>query len=1021
MLRSRRFWYARWVTRWLSPARTFRRDPTRLRLLPLEDRTVPSTYTVTGTGDAGTGTGTTGDLRYCITQANASTGTADVIRFNGDPALGPPVAGTNFYDGIAHTITLTSALPVTDSVTITGAGAGLTVVNAGGNDRVFDVYHAGAGSPLALAATFHGLTITGGSAGGAGGGIRFEGAASVTDTLTIEDSTVSGNAVGGGPDAAGGGVYFNGQGTTGDALTITGSAVTGNGAFAGDAGGVGGTAVGGGVYAVNAAVTVTDSTLASNLAQGGDSDEPPTDPLLSGAAYGGGLYAAGGAVTVADSTFIGNAAKGGKGDDGADHSHTGAIGGKAFGGGLFVTDTASAAVSGSVVANNLARAGDTKVSPYDASSAIGYGGGLAAYGAVASMTVADCTIGGNTAAGGLVSISESKDDYVDYPNAAVAGVGDGGGLFFHSALGSTSSSALLFLMTDSEVDGNLAVGGAMNDADSGRASAGVGACGGMDVLTTVGANGGATAQGEALGSTFAHNVARGGAAMVTNVNISGKTSGSAYGGLAFAGGVAVSRLINSTVYGNSAVGGAASCYNQAGHIFTAVAGYAGGGGFGPGAGGSAYGLLFDDMSTTYLIANSTIVGNAAVPGVMFPEIPDDPASGPAPFSFGGGVDDGSLQGNWPFQQSLTLQSDANVELYSTIVAGNSAITLFGTAPPYPGPDIVGGDSANGASHNLIGSADPSAPNFPVAIGPNGPAVPNSNLDLVGPDSGGVLDPGLSAFGFHGGPTKTLVPQPGGLALDAGENDPNGTVHPAFTLTYDQRDTSPFARTSNQTSMTALNYSDGTDVGAVESRGATPVQVVDPVQIDDGSAQGSIIRSITVTFTMAVTFANNDPTAAFQLTRTGTWSGDPDGTATGNVALTPTVSTDGQGRTVVVLTFSGQFTDGAAPGVDPSLIDGLYTLTVFSNKVTGANGLALDGDFDGNAGGDYSPMSAIHRLFGDGNGDEDTDLLDLSAFVAAYNTTLGNPNYNRAFDFDGDGDVDSADLSQLVSRLFAVLP
>ena len=41
-----------------------------LRLSTLEDRATPATFTVTSAGDTGTGVGLTGDLRYCITQAN---------------------------------------------------------------------------------------------------------------------------------------------------------------------------------------------------------------------------------------------------------------------------------------------------------------------------------------------------------------------------------------------------------------------------------------------------------------------------------------------------------------------------------------------------------------------------------------------------------------------------------------------------------------------------------------------------------------------------------------------------------------------------------------------------------------------------------------------------------------------------------------------------------------------------------------------------------------------------------------
>ena len=76
---------------------------------------------------------------------------------------------------------------------------------------------------------------------------------------------------------------------------------------------------------------------------------------------------------------------------------------------------------------------------------------------------------------------------------------------------------------------------------------------------------------------------------------------------------------------------------------------------------------------------------------------------------------------------------------------------------------------------------------------------------------------------------------------------------------------------------------------------TALPGVAAVQINDGSAQRSEVQSITVTFTDSVTFAGNNPVAAFQLQSL---------TDSNNVALTAAVSTDGFNRTVVTLTFSG---------------------------------------------------------------------------------------------------------------------
>ena len=100
-----------------------------------------------------------------------------------------------------------------------------------------------------------------------------------------------------------------------------------------------------------------------------------------------------------------------------------------------------------------------------------------------------------------------------------------------------------------------------------------------------------------------------------------------------------------------------------------------------------------------------------------------------------------------------------------------------------------------------------------------------------------------------------------------------------------------------------------------------------LQVNDGTAQRSEVRSITVTFSGPVTFAggNANAAAAFQLNHVQTGS---------NVALSAAVATDAQGRTVVTLTFSGGGDrPGHAPcnGGVPSLADGRYQLTIFARR------------------------------------------------------------------------------------------
>src|SRR5260370_584956 len=77
-------------------------------LEPLEDRTLLSTYLVTNLRDAGQGKGLSGDLRYCLTQANLHPGmdTIDLTHVHGTVLLDKPLPD------------------ISDSVVLVGPGAG---------------------------------------------------------------------------------------------------------------------------------------------------------------------------------------------------------------------------------------------------------------------------------------------------------------------------------------------------------------------------------------------------------------------------------------------------------------------------------------------------------------------------------------------------------------------------------------------------------------------------------------------------------------------------------------------------------------------------------------------------------------------------------------------------------------------------------------------------------------------------------------------------------------------------------
>ena len=192
-----------------------RRDRRRRpRLEFLEDRTVlsPTIYTVTSTGDSlsDPSTATSGDLRYCIglADANTSNPSGSVIEFD------PTVFSS------AKTITLGSGLVLSNTstpTTITGPSAALTI-SGGGSSSNFSVITVNA----SVTASISGVTINNGNVTvGFGGGIDNSG------TLTLSNSTLSGNTA-----TYGGGLENSGTGTatlSNDTITANSTSSTGGG------------------------------------------------------------------------------------------------------------------------------------------------------------------------------------------------------------------------------------------------------------------------------------------------------------------------------------------------------------------------------------------------------------------------------------------------------------------------------------------------------------------------------------------------------------------------------------------------------------------------------------------------------------------------------------------------------------------------------------------------------------------------------------------------------------------------
>ena len=209
-------------------------------------------------------------------------------------AISTASPGDTIVFAVTGTIVLTSGqLSVNEDVTISGPGAESLAISGNHASRVFDI-------DGTVALTISNLTIENGN--GVGFGIVTGGAGILNyeGTLTVINSTFSGNS------EYLGGAIRNYQGT----LTVINSTFSGNSAKR-DSG-----ADGGGILNDQGTATVTSSTFSSNSSDGGGGGIANTTGTLAvinstfsgNSARSGGGISSGGTLTVINSTFSGNSA-----------------------------------------------------------------------------------------------------------------------------------------------------------------------------------------------------------------------------------------------------------------------------------------------------------------------------------------------------------------------------------------------------------------------------------------------------------------------------------------------------------------------------------------------------------------------------------------------------------------------------------------------------------------------------------------------------------------------------------------
>ncbi len=330
------------------------------RLESLEKRMVLS-FTVLNLADAGAGS-----LRDAISSANLTPG-ADAI---------------DFSPGLRGTITLKSGeLQVTDDVTINGPGAKQLSISGNNSSRVFSVLDLDTADTATPDVVIEGLTITKGLGKDFGGGILSE-----NSNLTLNEVVLSRNRVEQdltNPNSNGG--RGGGVASRFGTLNIFNSTITDNQAR-------GNRAFGGGVFGFQNPIIVTDSLIQRNLSRAYDNGD-------NGIAGEGGLLSNGGDLTISDSTIKNNVAQGG--DD--------TPVGSALGGGAGVLGDVVLVVTDSTFSGNKAIGGNGAGGAPPGTNGEGSGGAMRILGATATIT--DTSFTRNQAIGGNDVAAVGTGDY----------------------------------------------------------------------------------------------------------------------------------------------------------------------------------------------------------------------------------------------------------------------------------------------------------------------------------------------------------------------------------------------------------------------------------------------------------------------------------------------------------------------------------------------------------------------------------------------------------------------------------
>ncbi|HWG42525.1 MAG TPA: right-handed parallel beta-helix repeat-containing protein [Gemmataceae bacterium] len=651
--------FSRWWSKAFATGRRTQLAHFRPQLECLEDRITPS-VTVTTTLDPATPIVGQLSLREAIAEVNA----------------GQVADNTIILPGGTYQNTQ-GALNVTHSLILQGAGAGNTILDGDGMDRVVLI------DPAAMAnVQLSGVTVRNGNTTGSGGGIDVTDVGGQSSVLTVQNCTITGNTAGNGGN--GGGIFAN----NGDINVINSQLLNNTAGALGFGGGI--ADFGGGT----GNVTVTNSLIAGNSA---------------GSAGGGiGLLEGGpGALTVTGSTISNNSLT------------TANFGG----GGIFANTTGVIRVTNTTIQGNTSLTdGGGFVDQFAVPTSLtfsndtidnnqstqGNGGGIAVL-AASNVSIQDSTLSGNTA--GLAGAGLFLGNTVLTTTLQGSTVsGNTAGTFG----GGVEDEALTLMATNSIISNNLVRngdGGGIDDMTNGTNQmlsltnvSFIGNSAGGNVLSGVGFGGGlydsnTTSTVTVVSCLFANNMSssRGagieqaeGALTVRASQFTGNNAANNGGAIDF--NAAMPLTVSESTFNN----------NQSGFFGGALE-------FNRGAGTSS-------LTNDTFVSNTALAAGGAIDTVNgLLALVNDTINGNTAGSNGGGISD-EASGTYRFQ--------------NTIVAGNTAAVF---AVGGQGPDVFVNSALNITDNggNFIGNLSGSS-GF-------GPGTRTGN-PLLGPlaDNGGRL-------------------------------------------------------------------------------------------------------------------------------------------------------------------------------------------------------------------------------------------------------------------------------------------